>query len=141
MSSTKIPPPTLEVGLNGVSDPLDVHVGNKIKVRRQELRMSQKTLSEEAGLPFEQLQSYEHGLERLAPDHLFSIAEALDVQISFLFEGSPVHLQEYMNSTSHEEISKEEVELATAYYRIKDFRIRKKVLDLAKQILDGVDEY
>jgi len=66
------------------ADPIDVAVGARIRIRRQELRMSQQTLAEQLGVSFQQVQKYEHGSNRISASMLVKAARALDCPGGFL---------------------------------------------------------
>ncbi len=68
-------------------DPIDVHLGKKIRRRRGQLGMSQEALAHALGLTFQQVQNYERGANRVAASRLWRLAEALDAPITFFFEG------------------------------------------------------
>lgn len=67
-------------------DPVDVHVGSRIRLRRRLLRISQKSLGEALGLSLQQIQKYEKGASRVGASRLYKIAERLDVPVSFFFD-------------------------------------------------------
>src|SRR5512134_1392148 len=68
-------------------DPIDRHVGTRIRGRRVGLRISQTKLGHSIGVTFQQIQKYESGTNRVGASNLFKIAEALGVEVSFFFEG------------------------------------------------------
>ena len=70
-------------------NPIDVHVGGQIRVRRRELGMSQEKLADGLGLTFQQVQKYEKGTNRVGASRLQAITTILDVPVSFFFEGAP----------------------------------------------------
>jgi transcriptional regulator with XRE-family HTH domain len=70
-------------------DPTDVHVGGRVRTRRQMLGMSQSKLAEALGVSFQQLQKYENGKNRMGSSRLQQAAHALDVSIGYFFEGAP----------------------------------------------------
>jgi transcriptional regulator with XRE-family HTH domain len=70
-------------------DPTDVHVGSRLRARRQQLGMSQSKLAESLGVSFQQLQKYENGKNRMGSSRLQQAAHALDVSIGYFFEGAP----------------------------------------------------
>ncbi|WP_299436551.1 helix-turn-helix transcriptional regulator, partial [uncultured Rhodospira sp.] len=67
-------------------DPVDIHVGERIRLRRAMLRLTQQDLAQSIGISFQQLQKYERGANRVSASRLFDIASHLDVPISFFFE-------------------------------------------------------
>jgi len=126
-------------------DPVDVHVGQRVRVRRKMLGYSQTQLGNELGVTFQQVQKYERGTNRIGSSRLFRMAAALDVPVSYFFEGAETKLpgyQESVEAIDADTFAKPETqELVEAYYRISDPRVRKKVLGLARLLSSGVDEY
>jgi len=126
-------------------DPIDVHVGQRVRARRKMLGFSQTQLGHELGVTFQQVQKYERGTNRIGSSRLFKMASTLDVPVAYFFEGAETKLPGYNQSVegdSEEAFAKQETkELVDAYYRIADPRIRKKVLGLARLLASGVDEY
>ena len=72
---------------NTTPDPIDVHVGAKIRVRRKQLGMSQSALAESLGLTFQQVQKYERGANRVSASMLFKTSQKLEAPVSYFFEG------------------------------------------------------
>ena len=66
---------------------IDIHVGSRVRVRRQLLGMSQTQLGEALGVTFQQVQKYERGTNRVGASRLYKISEVLDVPIAFFFDG------------------------------------------------------
>ncbi len=69
--------------------PVDVHVGQRIAVRRMLLKLSQKDLANYIGYAFQQVQKYEKGRNRVSASVLYEFSHVLDVPVSFFFEGLP----------------------------------------------------
>ncbi len=126
-------------------DPIDVHVGQRVRARRKMLGLSQTQLGKELGVTFQQVQKYERGTNRIGSSRLFRMSTTLDVPVAYFFEGAETKLPGYSESVealTEETFEKQETqELVEAYYRIADPRIRKKVLGLARLLSSGVDEY
>lgn len=72
---------------NGEANPIDVHVGNRIRLRRKVLSMSQEQLAEKLGLTFQQVQKYERGMNRVGASRLWDLSVVLDAPIIFFFHG------------------------------------------------------
>src|SRR4030095_4422390 len=70
----------------GFPNPIDVHVGSRIRLRRTLLGISQSALAEAIGLTFQQVQKYEKGMNRVSSSRLMDMANALDVSISYFFD-------------------------------------------------------
>ncbi len=117
-------------------NPVDIHVGERVRLRRKMLGLSQTQLANELGVTFQQVQKYERGTNRIGSSRLFHISIVLDVPISYFFEQAETKLPGY-NATAVEVDStimekQETREILEAYYKISDPRIRKKVLSLAQ---------
>ena len=126
-------------------DPVDIHVGQRVRARRKMLGLSQTQLGKELGVTFQQVQKYERGTNRIGSSRLFRMSTTLDVPVAYFFEGAETKLPGYneaMGSLDGDAYERQETqELVEAYYRIADPRIRKKVLGLARLLSSGVDEY
>src|SRR6201997_5585917 len=75
-------------------NPIDKHVGSRVRMRRMMLGMSQERLGDALGLTFQQVQKYERGVNRVGASRLFDISRVLDVPISFFFEDMPEGMSE-----------------------------------------------
>ena len=126
-------------------DPVDVHVGQRVRARRKMLGLSQTQLGKDLGVTFQQVQKYERGTNRIGSSRLFKMSTTLDVPVAYFFEGAETKLPGYnesLEALNGEAFERQETqELVEAYYRIADPRIRKKVLGLARLLSSGVDEY
>ncbi len=126
-------------------DPIDIHVGQRVRARRKMLGLSQTQLGQELGVTFQQVQKYERGTNRIGSSRLFRMSTTLDVPVAYFFEGAETKMPGYASANeamSEGVFEREETqELVDAYYRIADPRIRKKVLGLARLLSSGVDEY
>ena len=71
-------------------DPVDIHVGSRLRIRRLMLKMSQTDLAKTAGITFQQVQKYEKGTNRISSSRLQQFANVLDVQITYFFEQQPL---------------------------------------------------
>ncbi len=131
-------------------NPIDIHVGARVRLRRNLLGISQTDLGKALGVAFQQVQKYEKGTNRISASRLFNLGRALDVPISFFFEDlSPAAagggrrrargLSEAPAAVLEpDSLSRRETgELIRAYYRVKDPRVRKRVLDLIKALGDN----
>ena len=124
----------------GRPSPIDVHVGARVRLRRTQLAMSQGRLGDALGLTFQQVQKYEHGVNRVGASRLFDLGRILDVPISFFFDDMPEavagpNLAGTQYLSGDDTMSRPEtVELVRAYYRIADPAPRKKVLTLIKSM-------
>jgi transcriptional regulator with XRE-family HTH domain len=118
--------------------PIDVYVGNRLRLVRKMHNVSQEKLAENLGVTFQQVQKYENGTNRISASRLHQAAQVLDVPVSFFFpepasEGSQRDTQEatgVMDFLS----SAEGMELNRAFAGIKDPRMRRRVLELIRSI-------
>lgn len=110
-------------------EPVDVHVGGRIRLRRTLLGLSQGGLAEAIGLTFQQVQKYERGANRVSASMLYRVAQALDVPVSFFFDDMP----DGQPSATYDDAlaRRESLELLRHYHRIPDGE-RKRVYDLIK---------
>ena len=134
----------------GAPNPVDVHVGNRIKWRRKILKLSQQQMADMLGLTFQQVQKYEKGLNRVGASRLWDISRVLNVSMDFFFEDmapdvkiqSPMMLVRDNDSNvkclREDTVSmdfdpmkrRETLELVSAYYKISDRNIAKNILNL-----------
>lgn len=124
--------------------PIDVHVGSRVRLRRNMLGLSQEKLGEAIGLTFQQVQKYERGANRIGASRLLELSRVLRVPVSFLFDDTdPVHAPPV--PTGFEEAPqegfdsdplrrREALELVGAYYDIADGAVRRRLFDLAKAL-------
>ncbi|HBS49764.1 MAG TPA: transcriptional regulator [Rhodobacteraceae bacterium] len=117
--------------------PVDVHVGKRVRHRRWLIGMTQQQLAEQVGIKFQQIQKYETGANRVSASRLWDIAEALDVPVSFFFEGledaetlsdKPVVPNDLMGD-------KEALDLVRSYYAIPENQ-RRRLFELARVLSD-----
>jgi transcriptional regulator with XRE-family HTH domain len=133
------------LGIDRGPNPVDLHVGARIRMRRKLLGVSQERLAEQLGLTFQQVQKYERGANRVSASKLYEIARALQTSVSYFFEGLAdtaepgldVAGQEFMHQLV---MTPEGMELATLFPRLKRGRVRRRVLDLVRALTDEDDE-
>jgi len=129
-------------------NPVDQHVGSRVRLRRMLLGMSQERLGESMGLTFQQVQKYEKGVNRIGASRLFQISKILDVPVQFFFEeashvdgrrapgmaeaDSETFILEFLNS-------REGLELNRAFVKIADPKVRKSVVDLVRALSASSD--
>ncbi len=130
-------------------NPIDVHVGSRVRLRRMMLGMSQEKLGESLGITFQQIQKYEKGTNRIGASRLQHTATVLKVPVSFFFEdapGTPEEAMGFAESQPHSYVvdflsSSEGLSLNKAFVRIKDARVRRRIVDLVQALagdeLDG----
>ena len=128
-------------------NPVDLHVGGRIRMKRKVLGVSQERLAEALGLTFQQVQKYERGANRVSASKLYEIARFLQAPISYFFEGLADPTVEGGDDDSegaeqfvHDFLmTPEGLELAATFPKIRKGRIRRRVLELVRT-LSGEDE-
>lgn len=133
----------------GDPDPMDLHVGARLRLRRTLLGMSQEKLGEAIGLTFQQVQKYERGANRIGASRLFELSQALDVPVSFFFDGAPEPPEEQIaqiacvsdgSAVGHDQLgSLETSDLLECYYSIDDQRVRRRLFELIRSLGDQPD--
>lgn len=112
-------------------DPVDIHVGARVKLRRTLVGLSQMELGGAIGLTFQQVQKYERGTNRISASMLHRIAEALDVPVSFFFDDMAEGVRLSPSTAGDLLTQPDSAELLRHFHRIPKF-LRKQVLDLVK---------
>ncbi|MBT7504712.1 MAG: helix-turn-helix transcriptional regulator, partial [Rhodospirillales bacterium] len=77
----------------GTPNPVDIHVGARVRLRRTLLGISQERLGDAVGLTFQQIQKYERGANRIGASRIYELSRILDVPVSFFFEDMPDELE------------------------------------------------
>ena len=126
-------------------DPVDVHVGNRLRQRRTLLGMSQEKLAAAFGVSFQQIQKYERGANRISASRLHLLTMILDVPVTYFFEGLPASsdIDDPIVSENDEPdrmTSRETLELVRAYYKIADPAIRRRLVDLTRSLNREAEE-
>ena len=124
------------------TNPIDAQVGNRVRIRRMLIGMSQERLGDLLGLTFQQVQKYEKGVNRIGAGRLFEIARILGVPIDFFYDGVGATLENPSEGTPPvmEFVSSGEgLQLSLAFMKIKDPKVRKRVLDLVKSLANEED--
>lgn len=131
-------------------NPIDVHVGSRLKLRRTMIGMTQEKLGEQLGVTFQQVQKYEKGVNRIGASRLQEISRILDVPVSFFFEearhdGEPANDEIVALGFAEEPVARFEVAappseaqaLARAFSQIADARLRRRIIDLVETLADA----
>jgi transcriptional regulator with XRE-family HTH domain len=123
-------------------NPIDKHVGSRVRMRRMMLGMSQEKLGDALGLTFQQVQKYEKGTNRIGASRLQQISHTLQVPVAFFFEGapnlpgrpletdtapSPAYVSDFLATSDG-------LALTKAFMRIKDGKLRRRIVDLVEGI-------
>ena len=124
------------------ANPIDIQVGNRVRIRRMLIGMSQERLGDLLGLTFQQVQKYEKGVNRIGAGRLFEVARILNVPVDFFYEGvngagGQPGVAEGESAPVMEFVSSGEgLQLSLAFMKIKDAKVRKRVLDLVKSLAE-----
>ena len=124
-------------------NPIDKHVGSRVRMRRMMVGMSQEKLGDALGLTFQQVQKYEKGTNRIGASRLQQISHILQVPVAFFFEGapdlpnggdhgfngapSPAYVSDFLATSDG-------LSLTKSFMRIKDAKLRRRIVDLVAQI-------
>jgi transcriptional regulator with XRE-family HTH domain len=125
------------------ANPVDAHVGHRVRLRRMLMSMSQERLGDLLGLTFQQVQKYEKGINRIGAGRLFEVAGILGVPVAYFYEnvehpipaggfaesGEPPPVMEFLSSG-------EGLQLSLAFMRVKDAKVRRRILDLVRSLGD-----
>ena len=127
-------------------NPVDVHVGTRVRLRRTLLGMTQTGLGDAIGLTFQQVQKYERGVNRIGSSRLYDLARVLEVPINFFFDempkdvaikfgGASKGMAEGAEEFDPDIVSKREtLELVRAYYKIESPQVRKRLFEMVKAL-------
>lgn len=130
-------------------NPIDIHVGSRVRLRRTMMGMSQEKLGEGLGITFQQIQKYEKGANRIGASRLQHIASVLKTPVAFFFEDAPGmesgSISGFGESDSANYVvdflsSSEGLQLNRAFVKIQDPQVRKKIVELVKSLSEEVDE-
>ncbi len=130
-------------------NPIDAHVGTRVRLRRMLLGMSQEKLGEHLGLTFQQVQKYEKGVNRIGASRLFDLSRVLGVPVQFFYDEAPAELVDAPLATGFGErptesyvveflSTRDGLELNKAFVKIADARVRRSVVELVRA-LGGVE--
>jgi len=128
-------------------NPVDRHVGSRVRMRRIMLGMSQERLGEGLGLTFQQIQKYEKGTNRIGASRLQQICDILRIPVSFLFEGVPggtINAEGITEPASPAYVADclataEGLALVRAFTRISDIKLRRAIVDMVELIGEPED--
>ena len=129
-------------------NPIDIHVGGRLRLRRLAVGLSQERLAKSIGITFQQIQKYERGTNRIVASRLHDLARVLDVPVGYFFsemnegtltESAPEPREEAMAFAHDLMGERETLELVRSYYKISDPRIRKRLFDLVKSVSKAVN--
>ncbi|GJD60727.1 helix-turn-helix domain-containing protein [Methylobacterium frigidaeris] len=125
-------------------DPVDRHVGHRVRVRRLLVGVSQEKLGDALGVTFQQIQKYEKGTNRISASRLRQIADMLNVPVSFFYEGAPrqdggrseeVAAEPASDTAAHDVFwTSQDLQLVRAFQRITDHQLRRRIISLVEAI-------
>ena len=128
-------------------NPVDIHVGGRVRFRRMLLGMSQEKLGERLGLTFQQVQKYEKGVNRIGASRLFDLSQVLQVPIQFFYEEAPGTLHQgdgergagFADRSGESYIveflnTRDGLELNRAFVRIHDIKVRRAIVELVRSL-------
>lgn len=125
-------------------DPIDIHVGQRLKARRVGLRISQTEIGKALDVTFQQIQKYENGANRIGASNLYKLAQALDTDVSYFFEdlskskGVKSLSDQPSTPFEHDPMTQSEsIKLVHNYFRIASADVRARVFQLVKSIADS----
>jgi transcriptional regulator with XRE-family HTH domain len=129
------------------SNIVDVYVGARLRMRRTMLGMSQSKLGELLGVTFQQIQKYEKGSNRISASRLQHTARVLEVSPAYFFEGAPAESPEpgFAETSPQSYVidflaSTEGLQLNRAFLRVKDPKVRRRIVDLVVSLASADDE-
>ncbi|KQV62217.1 Cro/Cl family transcriptional regulator [Caulobacter sp. Root343] len=122
-------------------NPVDLHVGARIRMRRKILGVSQERLAEDLGLTFQQIQKYERGANRVSASKLYEIAKSLQSSVGYFFEGLADTTREGMAEGGEPFVhdflmTSEGLELAGLFPRITRPKVRRRILELVRSMAE-----
>jgi transcriptional regulator with XRE-family HTH domain len=120
-------------------NPIDKHVGSRVRMRRMMLGMSQSTLADGLDLTFQQVQKYEKGTNRISASRLQQISNILQVPVSFFFEGTPGQSKAKDDAPSLAYVTdflatRNGLALTKAFMEIKDAKLRRNIVHLVEEL-------
>lgn len=133
--------------MNKIPDPIDRHVGSRVRMQRVLMKMSQEKLGDALGLTFQQVQKYEKGTNRIGASRLQQISKTLNVPPSFFFEGAPTSSGEPQQGFQEEGsqfvvdflATAEGLHLNRSFARIRDAKVRKRIVELVAALAEAED--
>jgi transcriptional regulator with XRE-family HTH domain len=124
-------------------NPVDVHVGGRVRMRRIEIDMSQQTLGTRIGLTFQQIQKYEKGMNRIGASRLQQIGKILEVPAAYFFEGAPGGWEpagdgggQTANAFLEFLGTRDGQSLVGSFSTIRDVKLRRSIVDLVERLAE-----
>lgn len=133
------------------AQPVDAHVGRRLRMRRALLGVSQEKLAESVGITFQQLQKYERGANRVSASRLYQFSQSLDVPVDYFFQeyidsgrkarhhGLADSTQDSFETADQKLYTRETLDLLKLYYSIKDDEKRKKLMKTIRSMVESLN--
>ncbi len=127
-------------------NPIDLHVGLRIRLRRKEMGVSQEKLADAIGLTFQQVQKYERAANRVSASKLYEMARVLKTSIGYFYEGLELESEATSDTAAGGPpaqrflLTSEGVELAAIFPKVRRARVRRRILDLVRAMVEEDDE-
>jgi transcriptional regulator with XRE-family HTH domain len=122
-------------------EPVDVHVGRRVKMRRMMLNLSQSDLGDKSGITFQQIQKYERGVNRVSASRLQEFSKCLGVPVSFFFDGLPSNGAKLKNAPEDLAqqllVTREGIDLVKAFVSIHDKALRRSIVTMVEELANG----
>lgn len=115
---------------------IDQHVGERIRLRRTELGLTQEQLAEALDVSYQQIQKYETGANRISAGRMFEIARKLGVDVNYFFEGLAIEAEETAPPLEHGGRQRSSIELVRKFGQIRDPEVRSAIAGLVKTIVE-----
>jgi transcriptional regulator with XRE-family HTH domain len=121
-------------------NPIDKHVGSRVRMRRMTIGLSQEKVAHALGLTFQQVQKYEKGTNRISSSRLHQLARILEVPIPFFFDGAPQQSArsqgkaESPNYVNDFLATDDGLTLTKAFMQIEDAKLRRSIVHLVEQL-------
>ena len=129
--------------INGEANPIDVYVGNRLRLRREMLKISQAKLASLLGVTFQQIQKYEKGTNRMGASRIWDMTSVLNVPVSYFYEGIDEKIDKYsprrlygkddavlINTETDPLFNKSNIELIMALEKIKNCKLQQSIRNL-----------
>jgi transcriptional regulator with XRE-family HTH domain len=134
---------------NHAPNPVDLHVGLRVRLRRRALKMSQEKLAESLGLTFQQVQKYERGSNRISASKLYEIARALRAPVAWFFEGLADPAEGRIECAAESEgasrihdflLTREGADLANLFPKLPEGSVRRRIIELVRALAEASPE-
>lgn len=133
-----------QMNIDKAPDPIDIHVGLRVKQKRIYMGLSQTKLGMALGVSFQQVQKYENGSNRISASTLYRVAETLGVDIAYFFDGldshgpglSESHIQPDLGSLE----TREEIELMKYFSMIENDQLRRQLFQFVRTVSQAIEE-